>query len=62
VTVPDSATEYTRQYEVHTSAAGEQYMIISVNGIGEIRWGVNNNWDLKYNAENKTVADYFFAQ
>jgi hypothetical protein len=58
VAVPVDATEYDRQYKLHRNDYGEEYYIISVNGIGEIRWEVNNNFDL-HRPENADVADYF---
>lgn len=58
VAVPFDADDYEKQYMVHTNKQGEQYLIVSVNGIGEIRWPVNNHYDLE-REENKIVADYF---
>jgi hypothetical protein len=47
VAVPVDATEYDRQYKLHRNDYGE-----------EIRWEVNNNFDL-HRPENADVADYF---
>ena len=58
VAVPDTASEYDRQYRVHRNDYGEEYYIYSVNGIGEVRWYINNHYDLD-RPENATVADYF---
>jgi hypothetical protein len=62
VAVPANADEYVLRELVHTNVHGERYLIVSVNGIGEERWKVNNNWDLKYNEENQQVATYFRSQ
>jgi hypothetical protein len=51
-------SEYEQTQLIHTNEFGEQYMIYSVNGIGEIRWSVNNSYDLN-RSENKTVVEYF---
>jgi hypothetical protein len=42
----------------HRNNDGEAYYIVSVNGMGEVRWYVNNTFDLR-RPENADVADYF---
>lgn len=59
VEVPADASEYVLRELVHTNERGERYLIVSINGIGEERWKVNNNFDLKYREENQVVAAYF---
>ena len=60
VAVPDNANDYTRRFVAHVNDKGEQYLIVSVNGMGEVRWYVNSDYDL-LRPENKQVADYFKA-
>jgi hypothetical protein len=57
VQVPDHRVEGD-ETRVHRNLAGEEFYIISVNGIGEIRWPVNSGYDL-VQPENQVVAAYF---
>ena len=55
VQVREGDEEYLRQSLTHRNDYGEEYYIVSVNGIGEVRWYVNNNFDLK-RPENADVG------
>ena len=58
VALPSDANDYDWRYRRHTNEFGQHYFIVSVNGIGEKRWEVNNHYDLN-REENAQVAEYF---
>ena len=50
VAVPATADEWSQQQYTHRNEFGEAYYIVSVNGIGEVRWYVDaSEYSLKYN-------------